>query len=97
MHRARVGTQFHVRAKSVINATGPYTDSIRQLDKPETRPICEPSAGVHIILPDYYWHVARLSPLPSRVAVVLVLLLSSRTCTVSICSSLCCRVLLLSL
>ncbi len=37
-----------------MNATGPYTDSIRQMDNPETKKICQPSSGVHIVLPDYY-------------------------------------------
>ena len=38
----------------MINATGPFTDSIRQMDNPTAKPIVCPSAGVHIILPDYY-------------------------------------------
>lgn len=48
------GKEFNVRAKCVINATGPYTDSIRSMDNPETKKICQPSSGVHIVLPDYY-------------------------------------------
>lgn len=48
------GKEFTIRAKCVINATGPYTDSIRQMDNPETKKICQPSSGVHIVLPDYY-------------------------------------------
>jgi glycerol-3-phosphate dehydrogenase len=46
--------EFTIRAKCVINATGPYTDHIRQMDDKETRKICQPSSGVHIVLPDYY-------------------------------------------
>lgn len=46
--------EFTVRAKCVVNATGPYTDSIRQMDAPEVKKICQPSSGVHIVLPDYY-------------------------------------------
>ena len=49
-----LGKEFNVRAKCVINATGPYTDFIRQKDNPEIKKICQPSSGVHIILPDYY-------------------------------------------
>ena len=49
-----VDKEFTVRAKCVVNATGPYTDSIRQLDDPTMSQICQPSAGVHIVLPDYY-------------------------------------------
>ncbi|TKR92966.1 hypothetical protein L596_007512 [Steinernema carpocapsae] len=48
------GTEWDIKAKSVINATGPFTDSIRQMADPETKPICQPSSGVHIVLPGYY-------------------------------------------
>lgn len=48
------GKEFEVRAKCVVNATGPYTDLIRQMDDKEVRKICQPSSGVHIVLPDYY-------------------------------------------
>ncbi|KAG0247263.1 mitochondrial glycerol-3-phosphate dehydrogenase, partial [Linnemannia exigua] len=48
------GKEFNVKAKGVINATGPFTDGIRKLDDPTIQSIVSPSAGVHIILPDYY-------------------------------------------
>jgi len=48
------GKEFSVKAKCVVNATGPYTDLIRLMDNPEQRKICQPSSGVHIVLPDYY-------------------------------------------
>jgi len=48
------GEEFDVKAKSVINATGPFTDSIRKMDDGQTRDIVCPSAGIHIMLPDYY-------------------------------------------
>lgn len=48
------GKQFSVKAKCVVNATGPYTDSIRLMDDPTQKKICQPSSGVHIVLPDYY-------------------------------------------
>ena len=48
------GEEFVIRAKSVINATGPFTDSIRKMDDGKSRDIVCPSAGVHIVLPDYY-------------------------------------------
>lgn len=38
----------------MINATGPFTDSILQKAHPHSEPIVVPSAGVHIILPNYY-------------------------------------------
>ncbi|KAK2864989.1 hypothetical protein FQN49_004025 [Arthroderma sp. PD_2] len=46
--------EFTIRAKSIINATGPFTDSIRKLDDPSAKEIVAPSSGVHIILPGYY-------------------------------------------
>ena len=48
------GKQFDVKAKCVINATGPFTDSIRKMDAEEAKSICAPSQGIHITLPDYY-------------------------------------------
>jgi glycerol-3-phosphate dehydrogenase len=43
-----------ISAKSVVNATGPFTDSIRKLDDGKTKEIVAPSSGVHVILPGYY-------------------------------------------
>ena len=48
------GQEFDVRAKCVINATGPFTDSLRKMDDQKTANICQPSAGVHIVIPGYY-------------------------------------------
>ncbi|XP_022616157.1 glycerol-3-phosphate dehydrogenase, mitochondrial isoform X1 [Seriola dumerili] len=48
------GQEFDVKAKCVINATGPFTDSLRKMDNQETSNICQPSAGVHIVMPGYY-------------------------------------------
>lgn len=48
------GKEFDVKAKCVINATGPFTDSLRKMDNQETSNICQPSAGVHIVIPGYY-------------------------------------------
>lgn len=48
------GKQWDVKAKCVINATGPYTDTIRKFDDPTIKNICQPSSGIHIILPEYY-------------------------------------------
>nr|KAJ3422537.1 mitochondrial glycerol-3-phosphate dehydrogenase [Polyrhizophydium stewartii] len=49
------GDTWTIRAKGIINATGPFTDGIRKLDSGlETKEIVAPSAGVHIILPNYY-------------------------------------------
>jgi len=48
------GKEFNVKARGIINATGPFTDGIRQLDDPSIQTIVSPSAGCHIILPNYY-------------------------------------------
>ena len=44
------GTEHEVHAKVVINATGPFTDSLRQMDTPDARPMIAPSQGVHLVL-----------------------------------------------
>lgn len=46
--------EFKIRAKGIINATGPFSDSIRKMDEPDTKEIVAPSSGVHIILPGYF-------------------------------------------
>ncbi|XP_022905976.2 glycerol-3-phosphate dehydrogenase, mitochondrial [Onthophagus taurus] len=46
--------EWEVKAKCVINATGPFTDTIRKMDDPTVKSICSPSSGVHIVLPGYY-------------------------------------------
>lgn len=48
------GKEWDVKAKCVINATGPFTDSIRKMDDQKVKEICCPSSGVHIVLPGYY-------------------------------------------
>lgn len=48
------GEEYCINAKCVINATGPYTDSIRKMATKRIPKICQPSSGVHIVLPDYY-------------------------------------------
>lgn len=45
---------FKIRAKGIINATGPFCDSIRKMDVPTIKEIVAPSSGVHVILPGYY-------------------------------------------
>lgn len=43
--------RFVVRARAFINATGPYSDTIRQMAAPDARPRMRLSKGVHILLP----------------------------------------------
>lgn len=53
---ADTGETLEVSARTVINATGPFADDIRQLDEREAQPILKASSGSHIVLP------ARFSP-----------------------------------
>lgn len=46
--------EMTVRAKCVINCTGPFSDSIRKMDDPSFKNIVAPSSGVHVILPGYF-------------------------------------------
>ncbi|XP_011698622.1 PREDICTED: glycerol-3-phosphate dehydrogenase, mitochondrial isoform X1 [Wasmannia auropunctata] len=48
------GEEWDVKAKAIINATGPFTDHIRKMDDQNVPTICSPSSGVHIVLPGYY-------------------------------------------
>ncbi|KAG5644319.1 hypothetical protein DXG03_008677 [Asterophora parasitica] len=48
------GDTWSVRAKGVINATGPFSDTLLSLDDPTHTPIVQPSPGIHITLPNYY-------------------------------------------
>lgn len=46
--------EISIRAKCIINCTGPFVDGIRKLDDDKCREIVAPSSGVHVILPGYY-------------------------------------------
>ncbi|KAI0297744.1 FAD dependent oxidoreductase-domain-containing protein [Russula brevipes] len=48
------GEEWGVKARGVINATGPFSDALLTMDNPTHSPIVQPSSGVHITLPNYY-------------------------------------------
>lgn len=48
---AETGTEYEVRASAVINATGVFTDSVRQMDDPAARNVIAASQGAHLVLP----------------------------------------------
>jgi glycerol-3-phosphate dehydrogenase len=50
----RKAEDFVIRAKGIVNATGPFTDSIRKMDDQNVKEIVAPSSGVHVVLPGYY-------------------------------------------
>jgi len=48
----RLSTEhFSVRARCVVNATGPWVDSVRQLDDAALRPCLRVTKGVHVVVP----------------------------------------------
>jgi len=48
------GEEWDVRAKTVVNATGPFSDAIRKLEDETAPELIVPSAGVHVVLPKKY-------------------------------------------
>ncbi|KAF3616203.1 glycerol-3-phosphate dehydrogenase SDP6, mitochondrial isoform X2 [Capsicum chacoense] len=48
------GKEFDAYAKVVVNAAGPFCDSVRTLADKDAKPMICPSSGVHVVLPDYY-------------------------------------------
>jgi glycerol-3-phosphate dehydrogenase len=43
------GEEFELQAKAVINATGAFSDRVRQLADPDAAPMIAPSQGVHLV------------------------------------------------
>jgi len=43
------GEEFRAAAKVVVNATGPFTDSVRKLADPSARAMIAPSQGIHLV------------------------------------------------
>ncbi len=44
------GKTWDIRAKTVVNATGPFSDAVRHLDNKDAPPMLTASSGVHIVL-----------------------------------------------
>ncbi len=49
------GQEYCVRAKTIINATGVYSDQIRRLDDPQAKPMVSLSQGAHLVLPRFFF------------------------------------------
>lgn len=47
---AETGDAHEILARVVVNATGVFTDGIRQLDEPGVPPVIRPSQGIHLVL-----------------------------------------------
>jgi len=67
--------------QGIINATGPFSDTLLALDDPKHKPIVQPSAGIHITLPNYYspWKMGLLDPSTSDGRVIFFLLWQGNT------------------
>lgn len=50
MQDMETGKRYTVRAKAVINASGPFSDTILKMDNPDSFKMIEPSRGTHIVL-----------------------------------------------
>jgi glycerol-3-phosphate dehydrogenase len=44
------GTAYNAGAKVIVNATGPFTDSVRHLAEPDAKTLIVPSQGAHLVL-----------------------------------------------
>ncbi|MEX0779640.1 MAG: glycerol-3-phosphate dehydrogenase/oxidase [Balneolales bacterium] len=44
------GKDYEIKGRTVINATGVFTDSVLQLDDRDAKPIISPSQGIHLVL-----------------------------------------------
>lgn len=48
-------TDYTIKSKVVINATGVFVDDILQMDHPEKKPMTRPSQGIHLMLDRSFW------------------------------------------
>ncbi len=72
---ALTGTTRVARALVVVNATGPWSDAVRRLERPEAHPLLRLTRGAHVVVPRArlgHTHALTLtSPLDGRVMFVL--------------------------
>jgi glycerol-3-phosphate dehydrogenase len=48
------GKELSVKARVVINATGPFADNLRRMDDPDISPLISPSQGIHLVFDKSY-------------------------------------------
>jgi len=48
------GDEWNLHARSVVNATGPFSDTIRKLDNPDVKPMLKVSSGTHLVLDEHF-------------------------------------------
>jgi glycerol-3-phosphate dehydrogenase len=51
----RSKASYTIPVKAAVNATGPFTDSVRVLANPRLKPRMKVSRGAHIVLPAEFW------------------------------------------
>ncbi len=44
------GQEITAQGRVIVNATGPFADGVRKLDRPDVAPMIAPSQGVHIVI-----------------------------------------------
>ena len=49
VHDMETAEEFEARGKVVINATGPFSDTLRRLADPNVQPMIAPSQGIHLV------------------------------------------------
>lgn len=49
-HDEENGQEHRLAARCIINATGPFCDTLRQFDDPAAEPMIAPSQGIHVVL-----------------------------------------------
>ena len=50
-HDLLTGDRATIRARAVVNATGPWVDSLRAMEEPGVPALLRPSSGAHIVVP----------------------------------------------
>ena len=69
------GERRSIHAHVVVNATGPWSDGVRQLDEPGAAPLLRATKGAHIAVPQHRvgnrGAITMLSPIDGRVMFVL--------------------------
>ena len=69
------GAVHQVRALTVVNATGPWTDMVRRMDDPAAAALLRPTKGTHVVVPrarlGHSYAITVLSPLDGRVMFIL--------------------------
>ena len=72
---ALTGESRMVRALTVVNATGPWTDAVRRMDEPGAEPLLRATKGAHVAVPrarlGHTHAVTLFSPIDGRVMFVL--------------------------